>query len=584
MPHRSAFLHAISFVLLAVAVHCAAPSQATAKDDFAARMPANAVIALGIADTKAFWGKADALSITPAIERLINSPANSSDLDYQEFQLQLQKLSSQLGYPASLDEFMGSVFSRLNFYMTPGQVGSPIGSVVVDMGIADMAKATQLVTVVNGKNLEEHEIARVGLAPDAVASFSFETLDLAGQTVSHFVKQTDAFSGKSTEGFYGIVGDRLLFANDQAAFAAAVKGEGPTLAGNRDFSRLAGRLPVAKSDLVGWFDADALLKSGGMGAILGQMPGVAKSNKSAFTAQIVQNNVLAKVVSTADPAQNSSVIKARQLRGLKYIVPQPVAAVVDGKLDADLAYQQMSPMIALMGGMGGSSPLAQIEQGLGLSIEQDIVPALGTEMFFTLNGMGPNPANPLIPLVDMLLGCEVRDGAKMAMVMKKIEAKVEELVQGMMPLSQPGQAATGFQTTKVGEAEVRCLSFGMPGISPGYSLHKGYLIVGLTAESIGQAIQRAGGSSPSVIQGDQYQRLHNVAGTNDLYSFSSLDLGQVATILQPYMPLLAQSMGPVQAQLANQVVSDVLPRMGRVTSLETQENGLFAGYVTVEMR
>ncbi|NOS31023.1 hypothetical protein, partial [Staphylococcus aureus] len=91
--------------------------------------------------------------------------------------------------------------------------------------------------------------------------------------------------------------------------------------------------------------------------------------------------------------------------------------------DPQASLTQFQMMLSMMGAGAdpSQSPIAQFEAATGVSVQNDVVPALGQEVVFSLNSLGMNPIMPMVPMVDLALGAEVKDEAKMREVMGKLE-------------------------------------------------------------------------------------------------------------------------------------------------------------------
>lgn len=573
---------------------------ASAKLPYSERIPASSYFAVGIADTGDVWKKTEALPLTKAIEQYLVSPQMADDVDYKKFNLEKQKLEQKLGYPISANEFLGSVFKDALIYSTPDAQGKSGQSVIAILGVRNQDKAASLLKAMDERNQEEAKATNTptsGTQAAAPAKASlFEKVTIEKAQVSHTRK---THGEQTVDVYYTLADQKVIFADSLVSITGAIKGDKPAqdLTQNEDFKKLAALTSWSKADLQGWINGDAIVQSANLKAMMSAMPALSKSNKVVFTFEVQPDGVLGQVASSEDRAKNSPNIKLGKLDGLALVAPSPMLAIVYGMLDPERAYQDLNKLMSQLGAMSGApgaqSPLAQFEATLGISIQNELVPALGNEVTFAINNAQQNPQQMLpMPSFDLVLGAEMRDPAKMKIVMSKFEKFLEAKLasSGMSGMADPNNPAATpaplkFKTITAGPAPYRSITLPIPNVSPSYAMYKNFVLISLNAESLVGALNRLGGKQPSVATNELYSELTQIAATDKLYSFATVNLAQIIrNLIVPMMPMVTGSMPPEKQQQFTLLVNEVLPHLTSAAAVETSKGGTSVGYIKVKMQ
>lgn len=565
------------------------------------RVPAGAMVAIGIPNTAEFWTKIDALPLSAGIKQYLQSPAVTGDLNYKQFDLQRKKLEKTLGYPLTADQFMKNIFKNGLIYVVPAAGGKGEPSGIALFGVKDGEKAAKLMGALDSKLkalAEGAPAADAGTtaslaapAPTPNPEFGFEKVTVGNAQVSHFFnkqKQGEA------EGFYTLADGLFIFATNQAAMTGALAKEAKapqTLADTPAFQKMTGLLPWDKSDFMGWIDSDAIVKAaGGMAMMMGKMG--AKNNQVAFTFQVQADGLLGKMASAANPIWLPAGSKAEPLLGLSAIAPNPLFAWVGGNMDPDKAFAMLNAQFAQAGAQPGQTPLAGFERETGISVQQELVPALGHEVAFAINSLQMNPnAMPPIPTADLVLGLSVRDMAKMKGIMTKLEKKIEALGAQMAPPSadpnNPQAEAAGpkFQTLANAPVPARTINLKIDGISPSYAFLKSYVLISLNKEGLTRALSRAAGKEPALDKAPSYVALKGMLGSDPAYDFGTLSVKSlVEQVVTPLLPFFSAQMKPEQQQQVTQILFQVLPHLTTATGIDTRKDEFSVGYMKVQMQ
>ena len=584
---------------LALALLGGAASQA--RLPYEERIPANALGAVGISSTPIFWQKAADLPLAKAIDQYLGSPQLAQDLDYQAFILERQKLEQTLGYPATMNEFFTEVFGNALFYAVPTPGKKP--AMVIVLGVQDQTKAAKLLKVVNEKNQATAAADKPtsGTANPTPDGFFFEQVKIGGIPVSHYRASRGEGDEAAEEGYYALAGERLVFSTDKGALSEALRKEssahGPS---SSRVTPLIPLLPWNEANLQGWMDGEALARLSGLGKMMSAVPGLSnRTGLVAFTFQLVPGGLVGKVASAEDPARKGTKLKARKLNGLSLMPPAPLLSLDYGIMDPDQSYQDIQMMLGMMGavnpgGANADSPLGKFEQETGISVQQQLVPALGHEVLMSCNNIQLDmQAGGFV--IDAVLGAEMRDVDKMKAVMGKLEKYLERMAAERQPAPSAdpqgpvaAPAAPKFKNLPVGGLQIRSLDLGQPWLSPSYVMTDQYVLVAPNPESLRAALGRLAGKQPSIQSSPFFGELKSVAGTDRLYSYSMIDVAQVANrVATPFLamlPLLGNQASAASQQQLTQIVTQVLPHLGTAVSVETGKGGVSVGYLWIKMQ
>lgn len=566
------------------------------------RISSSALLAIGIPDTAQFWAKARALPLTQAVTQYLNSPQMTQNLQFQQFQLQQKKLEQTLGYPCTPEELLQNVFASAVALIEPGPQGAQPG-IIVALEAKDKAKAEKLVAALDENNRQlAAELAEQakpqGGAPQAF-QLAFDQVKIGGVTASHcHFKSAD---GKTQDGYYALADGRLIYASSQQAMAQALQGKpAQDISKNATFARLTRALPWSKAEVSGWMDSAGIVAiSQNQMLQMVQKMAPAQNEKIAFTLQLEQDGIIGQVASNAKP--QSGELKPRLLKSLGYVAPAPLVSMSYGLMDAKRSLREFNAFISTlsmaqaMSGAGQQegqqplqNPVAGLERQLGISLENDLAPALGSEVMVSLNSLRFDLMQGMAPTVDLLVGVEVRDQAKMKQVMAKFEAYVEGQLGGMgaVPGAAQGAAPAKFQTVAGG---VRTFDTGQPTLRPSYAMTADYLVLGLSPESVQAALARVSGRQASAHNSPAFIELKTLARTDKIYSYAVVDVKQATqSILMPMASMMMLSnpgkMTVEDQQQITALLTQVLPMIGTASSIETVQDDLALGYFKLKMQ
>ena len=195
----------------------------------------------------------------------------------------------------------------------------------------------------------------------------------------------------------------------------------------------------------------------------------------------------------------------------------------------------------------------------------------------------------MVPKINLLLGVEVADAAKMQTIMQNLEKHIETRLGQSMgnPAGTPGSTAPAnprFQ--EVGPMRVRALDSVMPGISPCYILKDDMLLASLNVESLQAGLQGAASAGDTLANDGLYRDMTRLAGTDKIYDYSVVDVPRIINqLVLPFaLPLLNTQMPQVNPQQIGQMLVQTVAPIGRVAILDGDQSGIHVSYINVRMQ
>jgi hypothetical protein len=573
--------------LVASAIVLATATAGRAEVPYSDRVPANAGVVLSIPDSAAFWQKLSALPPVQTVKMFLGSPQMQQNLDYQELELERAKLAEKLGFPVTFEELMGNVFKDGTLFLNLGGGGAPTGGMI--LGVRDAEKAGKLIDSVNAVWEENAREAADG-------SVKFEKVSVGSVEASH-ASWRNVNSGAMLEGYYAMTDGRLIYAANRQAFLQCTGQETPAegvLAGDAAVATLMDLLPWRESQVLGWINGGALLQGMGipsLDALGGANLGVTGQEKMAVAAAIDAAAVTTRFSTDADPAMASPNVTPGILGGAGMLPEKPLLAVGSRSYDATKTYHDLAtalndPMLGMMmGNTGGASPLANVEAFLGISIANDLLPALDNELIFAIDNLNVNMMMPMMSSIDMVAGSKLRDAAKMRETMLKIEKAIDRQMGMMMGGAggDPSQPAPSmFSAFDYQGTAVRGMSQ-MPPLTPHYAIADDWFVLGMSPQSVVAALERRNEAKASLTASAPYRAMQQAAGDNPQYEVSYLDLAKLTTtVVQPLLIQLGGYQGgqPPIPDIAMQL----LGHLDYASGIQYQQNGNLVGQMKLQMR
>jgi hypothetical protein len=200
--------------------------------------------------------------------------------------------------------------------------------------------------------------------------------------------------------------------------------------------------------------------------------------------------------------------------------------------------------------------IAQAEEALGFSLEKDLVPAIGNEVALVVNKVdlesGPFPS------VDLGIVIKVADESKM----KKVIGALEKMGAGFSP--------EGLQSKKVAGADAKFVPVPLPGLQPGFTINKGFLIIGTTESGLADILNAKSGKGNLSGSAEFKKLAPRITTAGQTLTF--LNLGKAAEIGLKFAG--RQAAEDKDAEAVVKRVSNVLKLLGVTGGTQSVKDGL----------
>lgn len=470
------------------------------------RTPESAAAVLSISDTKTMWSNIAKSPVRKGFNDFFASRAIAQNADWNTFLADQAKIEESLGFSLNPDSLLTETISGLDVYFVSG------AGAIAQPGVGAVIKFN---SEANAKKLLEQLLAEAkgatGGAPGTAAAnalaekpvgtttlYSLEGLDLhlatdgpifvfgtsesaateilLAKDTSQFTKTADFSSSFKTIGQkphqMWMYGDGSKLAPMLAPFLQEVEG--------LDVEQLLGRVGQSSVAAVATFDQSYTKFTSFQPA----------SSLSPVEAQ------LSLIPAVASPKLNSYLPGTFMMVASANGPDGPV--MFDAMLEAvaetpDMKEQGMTKEML-------KSQLSAADVMLGFSVENDLIGSIGNEYGFAISRISYVP--PMQLTGEALFAFKLNDAAKFGSAFRKIEDLVSQ--QMMQQMQGSGQAApagfSAFKEVAHGGATLRSLELpNVPGIAPTYTITPdNYFLLGLTAESVQNAIDAAAGSKSSL--------------------------------------------------------------------------------------
>ena len=270
--------------------------------------------------------------------------------------------------------------------------------------------------------------------------------------------------------------------------------------------------------------------------------------------------------SSGNPMLDVISVEPSSLKAMGYAGNSPWLSLSVNLLSIDKILNLLQQSAAASGPMAEAqfqNNLAALETGLGMSLRDEIAPALGPEALFSLNTLDLNPmvlfTRAFSDLsADLLIALEVRNKTQIANLMKMIEGRISQQMAVNMAMSAtPAPQPEVFRSETYNGVELRLAQLpGQTALSPGYAFHEDFLILGMTADNLKAAINRKNGAQSSMALNSQLVRLRSQFGHGASNGVALLNAGAIVGKIREFaMPMIQMQAAadPNQAMAINGV-------------------------------
>lgn len=555
------------------------------------RVPANAFVAVGIDSTAATWKRIEALPLTAPIGDFLTTGSLVGNKGFQSFLRDQRELGKALGFPATPAELLANVFSNFTYYSLANPDGGQAVSVAI-VGVKDKTKAAALIErfnrdITSGSLESEIRLDKVRIGPIDGWRLVVHESDNAALGILNKIF--------GTEYFYGIASGNLVIGNNTAAVAAAAGPKRPdfkSIVTNERFNRLRSEINWNEADLSIWYDADAMLDLKPQVAenIKDLTGGKPQNNKYVVTFNVLRDGIAGRSVTAATP-DSPARTEPIGMNGLKMIAPTPFFGIVFGMFDAKNAVSQANGLARSLGplaGVGGigniSEKISSFEDATSISLENELVPALGNELIVALNNLSveAGPAQS-----DMAFAAKVKNQALMRQVMTKYERSVEKNRSADAALIAGAPAANAFTSIDADGVTIRTIRIeSLTGpINLAYAITNGYVVIGVSPEAVQSAVARLAGRQAGLDKSPAYTELMRMAGSGGRpFTFFVLDLGKIVpTVIRPFVPFVMGQAG-IDMNSVHVIFDQIVPRVTTFASMDMRQDRFLRSYMKLQMK
>ncbi|OPZ17014.1 MAG: hypothetical protein BWZ10_01294 [candidate division BRC1 bacterium ADurb.BinA364] len=505
MIHRSRIVGALlAAILLAVAGRA-----------FSAQPAANSVLSDAVAfayapDLGALFQRLEANRGAQAVLSIFESPALLGDPDIDAFLRAKQELEQELGFSVS-PLFLGTnVIKSVAF-----SVAMPKPAAAQSEAAAPAAP--QVPTILAALEIKDAE--RFDALLDFFIRKSVEQGGAEPETIERNNAEISVFGAGGAQPAYATrLAGQFAFSNDRAVIEQIIDGSGPLLGLPPGADAMA-QLSGSPKDLSAYIRFDVLLKA--LLAFAGADPETQAAipafqlfegyRAAALSLAAGENEFVFESALTMDSASTNPTIRLAQAApgsiGILGYAPMSAWAVsCANNFDMRAIFDSMK-QVAQADPAGASefeSGLAMIEQAMGVSFQNDVFPAFGSEILLAVNAISPNMLMPQASTIDLTLGIQLADAEKARQLMAKVETALQGALGGFAAAPTATEGAQSappeelFQSQSYKGAEIRYCSLPMaPAFSPGYAIDGGYLLINTTLENLRAAVDCQREAQPS---------------------------------------------------------------------------------------
>lgn len=524
-------------VALAVATLAIAAAPVSAKSANPKLVPADAAYVFSVPDVPAFWTAWKANSIYTTYKKVVANPEVATQME--SFEKQLKTIETALGFPLD-GNTLSQVLKSADVFVRAGESEDEV-VVAFAFGVSDKEKLQKLL------DLAEKAAIKAAAGDDE----STATADApAAKAVVEKHKDVEfrKVPGAYETPFYAQTGDLLLVTNNGAEMRALidrVKGDGggQVLAGNAEYERVEKALAAHPGEF--YYVANPKAAYEMQGEIPGPMQGlqelVLKLQPDSIGGASIKINATDIEAFSYMPFKPGSTSPLQELFkkhpssksiGVMDFAPaKALVAMGTNLIDLPMFYEGLKTGLKESGLAGDANlddQLKQMEEPLGFSVKNDLLPAFGDEMGLFLNSLKMPAGGAEMPEIDAAIIFSVKDKAKMAKVLsgleKMLNAQLGALTAAMNDPSAGGQAnAEAFKSEKAGNDTIKYVPLPMaPGLAPGFVLTDSHLLIGTSKDGLKKMLQAKAGEASLTASAEYKALLERVGAEAGVVQFANL--------------------------------------------------------------
>jgi hypothetical protein len=464
-------------------------------------VPAESAYILSVPNAPALWTAWEGNGLYDAFNKVKAMPEVQEQTS--DFTKEMSIIESSLGF--KLDgPTLSKTFSAVDIYAQPS--GTKAVDVVGIFKVADAEKVSKLLDLAEkaaAKSAESDDSSTTGTTDSDKATSAVQEVDYNGVKIKAFKTGEDG----ATRFVYARTGDFLLMAGNEDSLKKAIdrsKAATPgadTVAASEQYKKIDAVLAKEKGEVYVYGNQalSSKMSSGDMPSTLrGPLESLMSSMQPVTyyggSVKISPKEIFAYSYGILKDGWESSLVGQNKgdqpLKVASYLPENTILAIATSLVDADSIAKFVTALASTTDeGSGLSDKVKSAEAALGFSVKNDLVPAIGNQVAFSLNNV---EFGGLIPAVDATIIIGVKDKAKMA----KVTGGIERLVTNMMAAKATDSetSAPAFKSEEVDGQTIKYAEMqGLAGLTPGYVLTDEFLFIGSTKGALSGALKANSG-------------------------------------------------------------------------------------------
>ncbi len=545
-------------------------------------VPTDSAYIVSVPDAPAFWAAWESNGLYGAYKNIMALPDVESKV--ANFRKELSIVETSLGF--KLDgPTLSKIFSTVNVYMKPAKDGAE-SNVVGVLKVADQDKLNKLLDLgekaaAQSAASDDDTTGTTG-ADDADTSPVVEA-DYQGVKIKSFKMGDDGANL-----VYANAGEFFVVGNEDAGIRQAIdriKATSPaagTVAQSEEYKKIDAALASEKGELY-LYGNQALassmqgtdsLPASLTGPIKAMMDDIAPLTYYGASVRFAPKEVSSYSYGILKEGSSETLLLKnpgdKPLGVLNYVPENTMLAMGTSLFDAPSIFK-LATGAAKQAGSDMDEKLKGAELGMGFSVKNDLVPALGNEVGFALNDV---KFETLIPNVDATIILGVKDKAKMQKVVGGVERLATNAIAAKSDDSDT--SATGFSEEKVDGHTIKFMEMpSMAGLTPAFVLTDEYFIIGSSKDSIKNALQSKSSNKNLATSAVLKGLGHDVSANANVVQFANMSrIWDVAKQVTAAIPV-AQSLSKYIKEL------EVIEAGGSISRVE---NGAAVGRGVLKLK
>lgn len=518
-------------------------------------IPADSAYVISVPNSTTFWSAWEANGLYEAFTKIMAMDDVAEKTE--EVKRQIRIVEASLGFKldgASLSQ----IFSSMDIYALPITEPGKVEGVAI-LTVADADKTSKLLDLAEKAAIRsaegESETTGTEVANSDGATTIVTTADHNGVTIKQFRNEDGEvkFAYARPENLLVMAADEgsLHQLIDRVKAGAATSG---TLAASENYQRVQQALQSEQGELYLYGDAESAssrsfaamddVSAGLRSSIESLMKSMQPTKFYGASIKIAPKEIYSYSYGILrDDASDSMAARfpgTEPLGVATYIPENSVWAAATSLVDVDSIAEVVSEAASSNSGDQLTQQMRTAEAGMGFSVKDDLVPALGNEFAFNLQNV---EITGLIPSVDVTIIMGVKDRARMTKVVEGVERMANMVAAANSSSDDSTTGTPGFKTEEAHGQTIKYMEMqGLASFSPGYVLTDDYLILGSTKTAMSNALG-VKNDGKNLVDGNALKRLgHGIDGRGNAVYYLDMakviDLGrQVSQMLPAARPM-----------------------------------------------